>query len=326
MTEQESVILLNAIPGLGSVRIRRLVEHFGSACKVVKAKEPQLTDSEILPANVIRKIFEFDRDNFLQSEYNLLQRYGVKAVTIFEENYPAQLATIHDPPVGIDAALNIENAIFLEAKTKRMEEEGLEDRRLALDHVASSMAHEIDNPMGVISGQVETLQILFQDARIVMSNDIRQRLNKSFNFILEASGRVTGMIRAIQEYSKKTTGELKPIKIQEVEDGFWRLMSHAYKDPSIKFIKQIESDLPYILADKIQLEEILVNFSNNALHAVRNVEEKKIMFKIFKKNEDWIRIEFSDTGYGIPKAIISDIFLASVTTKGSPFVSSSRRG
>jgi signal transduction histidine kinase len=219
--------------------------------------------------------------------------------------------------LGNQSALAIENCNFWEAETKRMEEEGLEERRLALDHVASSMAHEIDNPMGVISGQVETLQILFKNSGIEMPDDMRQRLNKSFDFILEASSRVTGMIRAIQEYSKKSTGELKPIKIQEVEDGFWRLMGHAYKDPSIKFIKQIDNELPYILGDKIQLEEILVNFSNNALHAVRNSKEKKIMLRIYKKDENMIRIEFSDTGYGIPDEIISDIFLASVTTKGS---------
>ena len=60
-----------------------------------------------------------------------------------------------------------------------------------------------------------------------------------------------------------------------------------------------------------------MNFVRNSLHAVRRNEEKKISLKIFRKNETIIRIECTDNGYGIPREIINDIFLSSMTTKGS---------
>lgn len=56
---------------------------------------------------------------------------------------------------------------------------------------------------------------------------------------------------------------------------------------------------------------------NNALHAVKGSKIKKIKLKIFKKNDDWVRIEYCDTGYGIRADIIKDIWLPHVTTKGS---------
>ncbi len=99
MTQEQAMILLNALPGFGSVRIRRLVEYFGSAQAVFKASALALRSSEILSSALIQKIFEFDGDNFLQNEYNLLQQNGVKVVTIFDENYPVSLRGIHDPPV-----------------------------------------------------------------------------------------------------------------------------------------------------------------------------------------------------------------------------------
>lgn len=98
MTEEEACVLLAAMPGVGSVRLRRLVEHFGSARKAVEARPRDLGAARVLPKPVIQKIFEFDRDNFLQSEYNLIRQFGVRVVTIFEDEYPKALREIHDAP------------------------------------------------------------------------------------------------------------------------------------------------------------------------------------------------------------------------------------
>ncbi len=99
MTEQQALIILNALPGFGSVRIRQLVEHFTSARHVLAATENQLLSSEIISANLVKKIFEFDRESFLQNECNLLQKNNVNVVSIFDEAYPNALRTIHDPPI-----------------------------------------------------------------------------------------------------------------------------------------------------------------------------------------------------------------------------------
>lgn len=99
MTEQEAMVILSAIPSFGSVRIRRLIEYFGSGRNVLKAKERDLQATNILSRNLIQKIFEFDRDNFLQSEYNHIRQNDVAVVTIFDECYPVVLRGIYDPPV-----------------------------------------------------------------------------------------------------------------------------------------------------------------------------------------------------------------------------------
>lgn len=99
MTQEEAMIVLNALPGFGSVRIRRLVDYFGGAPEVFKASARELLSSGILSGNFIQKISEFDRDNFLQSEYNLLKQNDSRVITIFDENYPLALRGIHDPPV-----------------------------------------------------------------------------------------------------------------------------------------------------------------------------------------------------------------------------------
>ena len=113
------------------------------------------------------------------------------------------------------------------------------------------------------------------------------------------------------------TGELEPIRINDAMEGFMQLIHPQVKREKVRFTKEIEDDLPLILGDKVQMEEIFMNFVQNSLHAVRRNEEKFISLKVFTKNESMIRIECSDNGYGISQKIIKDIFLSSTTTKGS---------
>ncbi|MCB9771162.1 MAG: DNA-protecting protein DprA [Candidatus Omnitrophica bacterium] len=99
MTDQEAIVLLSALPGLGSVKVRKLVEHFGSVANALKAKEKDFAALGLFSRNSLQKIFEFDRDNFLQSEYNLIRQNDVAVVTIFDEEYPIALRSIYDPPI-----------------------------------------------------------------------------------------------------------------------------------------------------------------------------------------------------------------------------------
>jgi DNA processing protein len=99
MTEQEAVIVLNALPSLSGARIRKLITYFGSAVQVLKAGERELWSSEILSRPLLDKILEFDRDNFLQNEYNHIRQNQVDVVTIFDEHYPQALKNIPDSPI-----------------------------------------------------------------------------------------------------------------------------------------------------------------------------------------------------------------------------------
>ncbi len=220
--------------------------------------------------------------------------------------------------LGNQAALAVENCNYFAAEAKRIEEQGFQERIAALDMMASSFAHEIDNPNSIIVNQAEYLrERLANDPSVSIPDELRQEFNKTIDYIVESSKRVSGMVESILEYSRLGTGELKPLKINDAIASFLRLIGPRLKNEQVDFIVEIEKKLPFILGDKIQIEEIFMNFMTNALHAVKDIKDKRIHLKVFKKNEDILRVEFSDNGYGIPKKMIKDIFLASVTTKGS---------
>jgi two-component system sensor kinase FixL len=220
--------------------------------------------------------------------------------------------------LGNQVALAIENCHYIEAETKRLEAEGLKERMISLDHMASSMAHEIDNPMHIIRQSLGFIQeFLLNDPRGSMPRELKQDYEDALLRSQGAAERVSGMIKAILDYSRMGTGKLESVRISDALEGFLQLIQPQIREERVQFTREIEDNLPPVLGDKVQMEEVFMNFVRNSLHAVRRNEEKRIFLKIARKNEKTIRIECTDNGYGIPGEIINDIFLSSMTTKGS---------
>jgi len=221
--------------------------------------------------------------------------------------------------LGNQAALAIENCYYLQAEAKRMDEEGARERMMSLDHMASSMAHEIDNPLHALKQSLGYItDFLLRDPRVAMPKEVKCDFEQSIERSLQSAQRVSDMIKAILDYSKTGTGEFGPVRISDAVEGFRQLIQPQVKAEKVHFTIDEEENLPMVLGDRIQMEEIFMNFVNNALHAVRGNENgKTISLKIFAKDKEFIRIECADNGYGIPSHLIKDIFLSSVTTKGS---------
>jgi DNA processing protein len=99
MTEQEALLVLNAIPNLDATRIRKLMAFFGSARTVLQASLDDLLTSGLLFDDTAENIFHFSKDKFLQDEYNLMKRRGIVVVTAVDENYPCSLKNFEYAPV-----------------------------------------------------------------------------------------------------------------------------------------------------------------------------------------------------------------------------------
>ncbi len=215
-------------------------------------------------------------------------------------------------------ALAIENCRNWEEKIKQMEEEGQIERMDSLDFMASCMAHEIENPGHIIRQGIGFVEGWFlKDLRVSMPDELRVKLKDTLQRIQTASKRISEMITAILDYSRLGKGEFKPVRIDEAVESLLFLLEPKFKHDQIYFIKSVEPNLPLLMGNKIHIEEIIMNFMRNSIHAVSQRDHKEISLKVFLKDKDTIRFECKDNGYGISEEEIKKISLVWTTKKGS---------
>lgn len=98
MTEIESLIALNMLPQLSSIKFKRLWDSFGSGQKIISASNSQLRQVEGISDSLARKIGAC-KDSNLDKELDLIKKHQVKIVIFKDQDYPQNLKAIYDPPM-----------------------------------------------------------------------------------------------------------------------------------------------------------------------------------------------------------------------------------
>ena len=103
-------------------------------------------------------------------------------------------------------------------------------------------------------------------------------------------------------------------------------MQPQFKHANIDYLQDIPKEIIWLRANKVELEQVLVNLATNSVQAIDEVwavgantpeTKRQITLKAYKIDGNILRIDFSDTGSGIKREILEDIFLDFVTTKAS---------
>lgn len=171
MNEKEAYLILNAIPELGPVRIRNLVNYFGSAIKVLSAGSSKLMEVEGIGNKIADNISNWQRHFDLKKELELIDEYKVNIITIEQPEYPSLLKEIYDPPVVLYVKGDIlqadKNALAI-VGARRASYYGINTaRRIAMELscrgfvIVSGFARGIDTAAheGAIQGRGRTIAV-----------------------------------------------------------------------------------------------------------------------------------------------------------------------
>jgi len=213
-------------------------------------------------------------------------------------------------------SLAIENCTYW----KEIEERHRQARIAEMDLFSYSIAHEIDNPLTAIKTAVRFLRDFFLK-ELNLSPEKQKEAEDVLNSILKNQERISAMIKAVEEFGKPVSAEFGPLKLEDVLKSYLELYLPQFKHQGISFTQEMpDKKIPYLRGLKQELMQVLVNFSNNSIHALLGVpqgEQKRILLKVETLDADFVRITFKDNGYGIVKEKLSSIFGAFTTTKAS---------
>ncbi len=179
-----------------------------------------------------------------------------------------------------------------------------EQQKLALiGQVAGKMAHDFNNILGVIMGNIELMLMDHHDP------DIQNTLKR----ILVHTEKGQYLTRNLVAFAKNQAPRQKFFSLNEKIDLALALMKKDLEN--IHITRSYTPDLPEILADPGMIEHTLVNLLQNAIHALSKTKDPEITLCTFISNAA-ICLEIKDNGCGIPEAHLADIFTPSFTLKG----------
>jgi PAS domain S-box-containing protein len=178
-------------------------------------------------------------------------------------------------------------------------------RLVALGQVSASMAHEFNNPLGIIIGFVEDM------LAAAKPSDPEYRALKIVN---DEALRCKKIVEELMEYARPRSAEMSFIDIRAVIERALKLVeTHLYKQ-RIETVNETPAVLPKIYADSQQLAQVLVNLFLNAVDAMPNGGTLRVGART---NEDiaTLIIPVADTGVGIEEPELEKIFQPFFTAK-----------
>ncbi len=177
----------------------------------------------------------------------------------------------------------------------------------AVGEMAAGVAHELNNPLTTVVGFTE---LALDDL------PIDSPIRKDLDLVLQEARRARSVVRRLLDFARQ--GETSRVKadINEIVDDVTMLTKHLMYTSHVEPEIRLGAGLPWVLVDRNQIKQVVINLVNNALYAMPTggrlvVETAEQM----RYNTPWITLTVRDTGMGIPPENLQRIFEPFFTTR-----------
>lgn len=187
-----------------------------------------------------------------------------------------------------------------------------QSKMTALGQMSSGMAHEINNPLAIISSEAEELLEIAEDEGQVSQKDA-ETISQN---IKTTTGRIAKIIKGLRIFARQTeSNELVEASIEDVVDEVLGMASEKFKTSGVKFtVEKPNGGAEKLIINEVQIIQVMVNLLNNAYDAVKEQKDRKISFE-WSVLPNCHLFTVSDNGPGIQKQNMNKIFDPFFTTK-----------
>ncbi|MGB2600946.1 MAG: PAS domain S-box protein [Candidatus Omnitrophota bacterium] len=177
-------------------------------------------------------------------------------------------------------------------------------QRLAhLGKLAADVAHEVNNPVMIISGNAELA---------LMEGVGSKKLEETFKVIMSQCEQARGIVKRLLMFSKPSKGDFTKGNIFDSIDLVVSLVESQFVRKKVKLIKKMKFQVPEVSMDEKQIQEVFMNLLRNSSEAMP--EGGTIIITVFMEGSN-IRVDITDTGTGISETDMKLMFDPFFTTK-----------
>ncbi|HVK95501.1 MAG TPA: PAS domain S-box protein [Noviherbaspirillum sp.] len=220
--------------------------------------------------------------------------------------------------------LDISDRKRVEDLNRRQQEKLQASARLAtMGELASTLAHELNQPLAAISSYTTgALNLLKRESAQPGSVDLTALTPALENASIQAQ-RAGHIIRSVHTFVKRREPSREPVTVQALIDSVIPLVELQARQFFVVIQTQLAPALPPVLADRVMLEQVLLNLTRNAIEAMQHVAPERRILRIVAAMEAGptasapacIAVSVIDQGHGIPADVAEGLFSPFFSTK-----------
>jgi two-component system sensor kinase FixL len=202
-----------------------------------------------------------------------------------------------------------------EESAARLQEIQGELARLArlneMGEMASTLAHELNQPLSAIANYTHGCARLLRD----MDEDIAVRMRSALEETANQSLRAGQIIKHLREFVTKGETEKAPQNIRRLVEEAAGLALVGSREKGVRTLFEFEPGPETVMVDRIQIQQVLTNLMRNAIEAMRDCERRELVVRTTPRLDETVAVTIEDTGSGIAEEIAGQLFKPFVTTK-----------
>lgn len=179
-----------------------------------------------------------------------------------------------------------------------------------LGEMASGLAHEINQPITAIALYTETCLARLQNGSIEPT-EIRETLEK----IAAQSARTNTIIQHVRHFARQSKPQYLAVQLKDLFDDIADFLLLEVRRHRVHLLQDIAPNLPPILADPLQVQQVILNLIHNAVDAMSDSEGSRSII-VFARLDRWVvEVGIKDTGPGVPPDMLDQLLHPFFTTK-----------
>lgn len=210
---------------------------------------------------------------------------------------------------------------FIRDLTERQQTEmRMYDLRAQLAHVsrvsamgtlATSLAHELNQPLTAIANYVETAHDLMEAPSAEEIQIVREALKETASQSLRAGQ----IVRRLRDFISRGEIERKVESLSRLITEASALALVGAGERGVEVEVKLDKSADRVLVDRIQVQQVIHNLTRNAIEAMEDCTTRRLKIRSKKSGDGFVRITISDSGPGMSKDIVDDLFKPFVSTK-----------
>jgi two-component system sensor kinase FixL len=199
-----------------------------------------------------------------------------------------------------------------EARMQELQAELVHTSRLsAVGTLASALAHELNQPLTAIANYMSASRDLVDDFKSETAAMLREALDEAGKEALRAGQ----IVRRLRDFVSKGEIDTQILPLAKLIDDSTTLGLVGAREKGVTWSIEIEPDIDNVLADRVQIQQVMVNLMRNAIEAMEGSETKHLAIRARPLGREFVEISVADTGHGVPDDLISQLFQPFISTK-----------